>query len=148
MQLACHAYLHAPLSLKTIAVKMIASANGADTTDMDGCRWDASYEQCQLDKVPHTCLTKPCKALEYCFEGQGTGRGRGRDNIVQLEVVADGILNAVAFWFDLHLDSEISLCSGERQVCCMCPALHLVQAHSESFTCPLCFCCHAGYAHT
>lgn len=104
------------------------------TRDVGDCRWDASYEACQLDKVAHTCLTKPCKALEFCFEG--LAKGRGKDNIVKLEVVAGGILNAVAFWFDLHLDPDISLCSGKRQFCCMCPALH--PDNAQSYICSFC----------
>ena len=75
------------------------------------CRWDRSYESCQLDELTHTCLTKPSKALEFFFQGES--KGRGRDNIVKLEVIAEGVMNAVAFWFDLHLDEEVSLCSGE-----------------------------------
>ncbi len=75
-------------------------------------RWDKGYETCQLDELPHTCLTKPCKVFEYFFEGER--KGRGRDNIVKLDVIAEGIMNAVAFWFDLHLDEEESLCSGKR----------------------------------
>lgn len=74
-------------------------------------RWDKSYEACQLDELIHTPLTKPCKAFEYFFEGER--KGRGRDNIVKLEVIAEGQMNAVAFWFDLHLDEQESICSGE-----------------------------------
>ena len=74
-------------------------------------RWDKSYEACQLDELTHTRLTKPCKAFEYFFEGER--KGRGRDNMVKLEVIAEGRMNAVAFWFDLHLDQEESICSGE-----------------------------------
>lgn len=75
-------------------------------------RWDKGYETCQLDKLSHTCLTKPCKVFEYFFEGER--KGRGRDNIVKLDVIAEGKMNAVAFWFDLHLDEEESLCSGKH----------------------------------
>lgn len=48
--------------------------------------------------------------FEYFFEGDR--KGRGRDNILKLEVIAKGEMNAVAFWFDLHLDAEESICSG------------------------------------
>ena len=76
-------------------------------------RWDKSYETCHLDQVPHTRLTKPCKVFEYFFEGNR--KGRGRDNILKLEVTTAGEMNAVAFWFDLHLDEDESICSGEAQ---------------------------------
>ncbi|DBA83709.1 TPA: hypothetical protein ACH3X1_006247 [Trebouxia sp. C0004] len=77
-------------------------------------KWDKGYETCQLDKLSHTCLTKPCKVFEYFFEGER--KGRGRDNIVKLDVIAEGMLNAVAFWFDLHLDEEESLCNGPSYI--------------------------------
>ncbi len=84
-------------------------------------RWDKGYETCQLDELSHTCLTKPCKVFEYFFEGER--KGRGRDNIVKLDVIAEGMMNAVAFWFDLHLDEEESLCSGKHK------PLHHSRAH-------------------
>jgi len=59
--------------------------------------------------------------FEYFFEGER--KGRGRDNIVKLDVIAEGMMNAVAFWFDLHLDEEKSLCSGKHK------PLHHSEAH-------------------
>lgn len=84
-------------------------------------RWDKDYESCQLDELSHACLTKPCKVFEYFFERER--KGRGRDNIVKLDVIAEGMMNAVAFWFDLHLDEEESLCSGKHK------PLHHSEAH-------------------
>ena len=86
-------------------------------------RWDKGYETCQLDELSHTCLTKPCKVFEYSFEGER--KGRGRDNIVKLDVIAEGVMNAVTFWFDLHLDEEESLCSGESQQQPLTVPIHL-----------------------
>ncbi|KAL3131069.1 hypothetical protein ABBQ38_000384 [Trebouxia sp. C0009 RCD-2024] len=85
-----------------------------DLSSLDKYRWDKGYETCQLDQLPHTGLTKPCKVFDYFFEGER--KGRGRDNIVKLEVAAEGDMNAVAFWFDLHLDEEASICSGPSYV--------------------------------
>lgn len=36
-----------------------------------------------------------------------------RESLLKLEVVAEGTLNAVAFWFDLHLDDTETLTNGE-----------------------------------
>ncbi len=33
--------------------------------------------------------------------------------MLKLEVVEEGVLNAVAFWFDLHLDDCETLTNGE-----------------------------------
>ena len=39
---------------------------------------------------------------------------------MKLDVVAEGVMNAVAFWFDLHLDEEESLCSGAAALQLLC----------------------------
>lgn len=49
-----------------------------------GCRYEKSYQAVFLDEVPHRRLTKPRKVFEYFFEGRRPGRGR--ENIVKLEV--------------------------------------------------------------
>lgn len=47
-------------------------------------RWDKQYSACYLDDLPHTRLTRPAKAFEYFFDG--ARKGRGRENILRLEV--------------------------------------------------------------
>ena len=32
------------------------------------------------------------------------GKGRGRESVLRLETIASGYMNAVVFWFDLHMD--------------------------------------------
>lgn len=39
--------------------------------------------------------------------------------MLKLEVVREGLLNAVAFWFDLHLDDCETLTSGARRASCL-----------------------------
>lgn len=77
------------------------------------CRWGKDYEACYLDDLPHRRLTHPKKVFEYFFEGDR--RGRGRDNIVKLDIVEPGVVNAIAFWFDLHMDDVESITNGEHQ---------------------------------
>lgn len=74
------------------------------------CRWDKGYESCYLDDMPHKVLTRPAQAFEYFFEG--IRKGQQRDHLVKLEVTAAGTLNALAIWFDLHLDEEESITTG------------------------------------
>lgn len=74
------------------------------------CRWDKGYENCRLEDVPHRRLTNPAQVFKFRFDG--VGKARGRNNLLGLEVVAPGKLNAVAFWFDLHLDEQCSLTTG------------------------------------
>ena len=37
--------------------------------------------------------------------GRG-GKGRGRESVLRLETIASGYMNAVVFWFDLHMDEH------------------------------------------
>lgn len=73
-------------------------------------RWDKNYQACYLDEIPHKRLTAPAKVFEYFFEG--TRKGRGRENIIKLAIEANGTLNAIAFWFDLHLDEDETITTG------------------------------------
>lgn len=75
-------------------------------------RWDKGYEACYLDDMPHKVLTKPAQAFEYFFEG--IRKGQQRDHLIKLEVTAPGTVNALAIWFDLHLDEEESITTGQR----------------------------------
>ena len=36
-----------------------------------------------------------------------------RDNIVKLDVIESGHMNAIVFWFDLELDDQCTLTSGD-----------------------------------
>ena len=73
-------------------------------------RWAKDYEAVDLAQLPHRRLSRPCRAFEYFFEG--VRRARGRENVLRLPIVAAGTVNAVAFWFDLHLDDEESITTG------------------------------------
>ncbi|BDA48465.1 Protein arginine N-methyltransferase 7 [Coccomyxa sp. Obi] len=80
---------------------------GFDFSAFNKYRWDKQYSACYLDDMPHKRLTRPAKVFEYFFDGMR--KGRGRENILRLEVLEAGHLNAIAFWFDLHLDDELSI---------------------------------------
>lgn len=80
------------------------------------CRWDPNPEAVHLDDLPHKVLTQPAKVFEFSFDG--LRKTRGRDNLVKLQAIAEGMLNAVAFWFDLHLDVEVSITSGMTMLYC------------------------------
>ncbi|PSC69443.1 arginine methyltransferase [Micractinium conductrix] len=75
---------------------------GLDMTPMNTYRWDAGYQAISLGDLPHRRLTKPTRVMEIAFDGDN--KSRGRESMLKLEVVEEGLLNAVVFWFDLHLD--------------------------------------------
>ena len=83
---------------------------GNSTEELELCRWDKGYENCVLEDIPHKKLTAPSQAFKFGFETQAMPYGR--DNIMKLDIIASGNLNAVVFWFDLELDKECSITSG------------------------------------
>jgi len=60
-------------------------------------------------RLPWRPLTRPARALDVSF--RDAAAGRGRQALVRMDVVADGVLNAVVSWFDLHLDDDITVSS-------------------------------------
>jgi protein arginine N-methyltransferase 7 len=85
-------------------------AQGFDFSLFNKYRWDKTYDSVDLSTLPHRKLTKPKKVFEYFF--QGDRKGRSRENVLKLEVVNPGHLNAIVFWFDLHLDEEETITSA------------------------------------
>ena len=86
-------------------------------------RWDKGYEACRLEDIPHKRLTRPAAVFEFCF--QGLRKTRGRENILKLQVLQPGLLNAVAFWFDLHLDDQAVLTTGTCTAECLISSQHM-----------------------
>ena len=84
------------------------SVDGFDLTRVNKYRWDAKYEGVDLRRIKHRRLTKPKKVFEYFFGGNET-KGRNRENVLKLPIVSSGYMNAIVFWFDLHLDEEESI---------------------------------------
>lgn len=60
-------------------------------------------------KAPWRPLTRPEKVLEVPF--QEPTPGAGRQSMTRLDVISDGILNAVVSWFELHMDDSESVSS-------------------------------------
>jgi protein arginine N-methyltransferase 7 len=49
-------------------------------------------------------LTKPKKVFEFFFDD--SQKSKGRETVLKMETIAHGYMNAVCFWFDLHMDEE------------------------------------------
>lgn len=85
---------------------------GFDFSQMDKYRFGA--QGYPMDLAAHAGhwrpLTRPCRVADISFEDGGAGKGR--QTAVRLDVVADGILNAVVTWFDLYLDEETVVSSA------------------------------------
>ena len=48
---------------------------------------------------------------------QGARKSGPRDTMLRLDTIAEGALNAVVFWFDLHLDDKCTITSGPLPSC-------------------------------
>lgn len=81
---------------------------------VDTCRWDSASEAVRLCDMPHRRLTRPKKVFEFFFDG--AMKSSAQEGILKLEPVADGIMNAVCFWFDLHLDEEATITTAPEGV--------------------------------
>ena len=91
---------------------LTTEVEGVKLSAFNAYRWDAEYSAVRLADLPHRRLTAPAKVSETFFDGEK--RPRPRDSLVKLDVVATGTLNAVVFWFDLHLDEVESVTSGKK----------------------------------
>jgi protein arginine N-methyltransferase 7 len=89
---------------------LTGSVEGFDFSALDRYRWADGYEAVRLEALPHRRLTAPVRVLEHFFDGRAGPRAR--EGVLRLPVVAAGTLNAVAFWFDLHLDDVETLSNG------------------------------------
>jgi hypothetical protein len=63
-----------------------------------------------LKDMPHRRLTRPKKVFEFFFDG--ALKSTACEGVIKLEPIADGYMNAICFWFDLHLDEEATITSA------------------------------------
>ncbi|KAK9836263.1 hypothetical protein WJX81_000365 [Elliptochloris bilobata] len=83
---------------------LTGDVSGFDFSGLNTYRWETNARAVHLADMPHRVLTHPARVFNYSFEG--AQKARSRENILRLEVIAEGRLNAIAFWFDLHLDAQ------------------------------------------
>jgi protein arginine N-methyltransferase 7 len=93
-----------------------AEVNGFDFSAFNKYRWDSTYRAAKLaDEKDIRVLTKPKRVFEFFLQerdengdtdGRFVGGASNRETVARLETVASGYLNAVAFWFDLHMDER------------------------------------------
>ena len=82
-----------------------SEVRGFDLSAFNKYRWDKTYETMRMADTPHRALTRPKKCFEFFFDGS-RGTRRGRESVLRLETIASGYMNAVVFWFDLHMDEH------------------------------------------
>lgn len=91
-----------PIELRTTKVC------GFDLSAFNCYRWSPAYEQISLDDEPYKALTDPFAC--FCFDFSQPPDPENR--IFELIVKNSGVLNAIAFWFELSLNDSTKLCTG------------------------------------
>ena len=86
------------------------TARGFNVRPLNKYMWEPTYEAVHLATLPHRRLTKPRRVFEVFLDG--SAKDSAQEGVMKLEVLADGLLNAVVFWFDLHLDEEATITSA------------------------------------
>ncbi len=99
-------HLHSIAPLKDIS--------GFDLSSFGKFQTKNVYRRETLNNVPYKVLSAEFRILDIDFYHLPKAAGENSPNLHQLEIeiTADGELHAVAFWFDLHLDDQLSLSSG------------------------------------
>ena len=88
--------------------------DGFDMSAQNKYRWNTTYEPVQMKDVKHRRLTKPKKVFEFFFDN--SMKGKGKETVVKLETVTSGYLNAVLFWFDLHMDEHETITTAPKGI--------------------------------
>lgn len=76
---------------------------GVKLACFDRYRWDATYETVDVGDFQYRAITEPIKVSEIFFDDPSR-KASSREKLLKLKVSDSGLLNAVMFWFDLHLD--------------------------------------------
>lgn len=81
-----------------------SEVDGFNMSAFNKYRWDSTYEATYMRDQPYRVLTKPKKVFEFFFDD--SQKSKGRETVLKMETIAHGYMNAVCFWFDLHMDEE------------------------------------------
>lgn len=91
-------------------INPVKTIGGFDMSTFDVFR-SPGYQQIDLGAETHTPLSSAFTALDFDFTHNMPEEG-GRE--IAVEITAEGTCHGVAFWFDLHMDEEITYRSESR----------------------------------
>ena len=83
---------------------------GLDITQANRWRWRPDYEGLELARCREEWrpLSDPVEVFTFDFY-EVESFMRPEEMVLDFKITSDGVVNAVAMWFDLHLDEEITL---------------------------------------
>ncbi|XP_027033490.1 protein arginine N-methyltransferase 9 isoform X3 [Tachysurus fulvidraco] len=91
------------------------------------------YTTERLSRLPggFTALTEPCRVMHIDFNNPQELEGLSLREAAQLHahVIQDGDVDALALWFELHLDQENSISTGPDEDTCWEQAIYPVLSH-------------------
>ena len=88
----------------------LSNSHGLDIQQANRWRWRSDYEGVELgrNKDHWVPLAEPSKVFSFDFYDVQQC-AMDNQNILTFDITTEGVCNAVAMWFKLHLDDEISL---------------------------------------
>jgi len=98
-------------SLWAVGVECLTSdetGSGYDVSALDAFRDTGGAEPIYLQRHAHRVLTMPVRLCTQRFDHDGD-HGLGKSTTCTFPVTAAGRLNAICYWYDLHLDEDITL---------------------------------------
>jgi Flp pilus assembly protein TadD/SAM-dependent methyltransferase len=92
-------------------VNPVSQIAGFDLSAFDRFRNPASYRRITLTHETRQALSEPFHVIDFDFQDPpATERWLEKS----IPISSDGEVYAVAFWFDLHMDAEISISTGPQ----------------------------------
>ena len=85
-----------------------AVGDGYDLSALDAFRDTGGAEPIFLQRHRHRVLTEPVRLCLQQFD-RVDDHGLGESTACMFPVVTDGTLNAICYWYDVHLDADITL---------------------------------------
>ena len=95
-------------------VSPMKNISGFDLSSFGRFQVTNSYRQAILKSIPHGRLSSETTLLSIDFYNLPDSVGNEVPNKkdVEFEVTKDGVIDSIAFWFDLHIDEKLTLSSG------------------------------------
>jgi type II protein arginine methyltransferase len=90
-------------------VNPITAISGFDLSEFDIFRNPVAHRPFAMAQEPHRVLSEVFEVVRFDFRRLP---GEERSRPVTVRATADGVAQAVAFWFDLQLDDAVSLSTG------------------------------------
>ncbi|CAD7701540.1 unnamed protein product, partial [Ostreobium quekettii] len=109
----------ATVYFQLIQVDRVSHVHGIDVSHINRFHWRPSYDGIDLRRGKHIWHALSDEAIAFDFNFYEHEKNMRPASLrVELRAKDQGIVNAVAFWFDLHLDEHCTLSTGPNAEQC------------------------------